>query len=202
MSKTQKIFLTLILVLAVFFRYYRIEEMPGGLFPDEAANGLDVNLMQQGHLQPFYERGNGREALFFYMEWASVSAFGKSPWALHSVSAAVGVLSVLVCFLLTRRLFLLDVQTYDSTFPPDAEFLRRQKNRAVNIALLAAFLLAASSWHVVLSRTAFRAILIPLFTGLVFYWLLCAYQASNLRRRLVFSFLAGAAFALGFYTYI
>ncbi|HVY68110.1 MAG TPA: hypothetical protein VHA30_04430, partial [Patescibacteria group bacterium] len=65
MTKNQKIIFAVIIVLAVFFRYYQITAMPGGLFPDEAANGLDINLMEQGHLQPFYERGNGREALFF-----------------------------------------------------------------------------------------------------------------------------------------
>ena len=64
------------MILAISFRFYQIAAMPGGLFPDEAANGLDINSMQQGDLQPFYERGNGREALFFYMLWGSVEAFG------------------------------------------------------------------------------------------------------------------------------
>mgnify|MGYP001560860997 CR=1 FL=1 len=88
MSTTQKYFLGAVIVLAIFFRFYKITEMPGGLFPDEAANGLDINLMQQGQLQPFYERGNGREALFFYMEWASVATFGASsrPFS-HSISS-------------------------------------------------------------------------------------------------------------------
>ena len=73
MTPKQKWLLAGIIILAIGFRFYQIKTMPGGLFPDEAANGLDINLMEQGHLQPFYERGNGREALFFYMEWASVA---------------------------------------------------------------------------------------------------------------------------------
>ena len=65
MTTKQKFLLAGIVALRGFFRFYALTSMPGGLFPDEAANGLDINLMQEGQLQPFYERGNGREALFF-----------------------------------------------------------------------------------------------------------------------------------------
>src|SRR4051812_13529038 len=147
MSGKQKLFLITILLLAVFFRFYQITKMPGGLFPDMAANGLDVNSMQQGHLQPFYERGNGREALFFYMEWASVVLFGKGVWQFSVVSALMGVLAVIACFLVTRRLFLIGKDF--KALAKDSDY-----HRATNIALLAAFLMAVSSWHVVLSRTA------------------------------------------------
>lgn len=207
MNLKQKLLLVGVLLVAIFFRYYQIAQMPGGLFPDEAANGLDVNLMQSGHLQPFYERGNGREALFFYLEWGSVSLFGKGPWQFHIVSALVGVLSVLACFYITRRIFLLEVDDNDE----------QKKSRAINIALLAVFLMAVSAWHVVLSRTAFRAILIPLFSGLTFYFLLKTYQSilpspihgegsgegfKNKRSTFIYAALTGAALAAGFYTYI
>lgn len=216
MSLKQKLFLAGIILLAVFFRYYQIIQMPGGLFPDEAANGLDINLMQAGHLQPFYERGNGREALFFYMEWASVAVFGKGPWQHHVVSALIGVLSVLMCFLVTRKIFLMDNVGAGFSRPGSgnkqlsseagghrpAPTIDALKNRATNIALLAAFLMTVSTWHIVLSRTAFRAILIPLFTSLVFYFLISAYQAKAGKKQLLYAFLTGASFALGFYSYI
>jgi hypothetical protein len=212
MSQKQKVFLLIVILLAVFFRFYKIHEMPGGLFPDEAANGLDINSMQQGQLQPFYERGNGREALFFYMLWGSVELFGKGPWQHHIVSALVGVLSVVFCFLLTRRLFKPKVQqaSWESEFDrtikegntAEQKKIIAEEKRATNIALLASFLMAASSWHVVLSRTAFRANLIPLFAALTFYFLLCAWQTASKGRRFIFAFLCGASFALGFYTYI
>lgn len=191
MTASQKWLLVAIMLVAVFFRFYQITNMPGGLFPDEAANGLDVNLMQQGHLQPFYERGNGREALFFYMEWASMEMFGRGVWQFHVVSAFIGVLATLLCFLVARQLFSIND-------PAD----RQVRWRATNVALLAAFLMAASSWHVVLSRTALRANLIPLVAALTFFFLLRTYSAATLRARLLWSALTGAAFALGFYTYI
>ncbi len=185
MTEKQKWLLLGIILVAIFFRFYKIAEMPGGLFPDEAANGLDINLMQAGHLQPFYERGNGREALFFYMLWGSVAAFGKGAWQHHIVSAGVGVVSVLLCFLLAQKLFSL------TNF-----------RKATTLALLASFFMATNTWNIVLSRTAFRANLIPLFTSLTFYLLLLAYSATTTRKRLLWAALTGASFALGFYSYI
>ena len=192
MSGKQKVYLILIVFLAVFFRFYQIVNMPGGLFPDEAANGLDINLMQQGHIQPFYERGNGREALFFYMEWASTAMFGKGQWQMHVVSSLIGVLAVVMVYFAAYRLFLISDE-------PDEQ---RKKKRAINIGLLAAFLMAVSTWHIVLSRTALRANLTPLFGALTLYFLLRVYHAQSQKAKYWFSILLGASFALGFYTYI
>jgi hypothetical protein len=182
-----------IIILAGFFRFYQIAAQPGGLFPDEAANGLDIISMQQGKLQPFYERGNGREALFFYMLWANVEAFGKGAWQHHSVSALVGLLAVLGCFFVTKKLFTIPVHQFE----PD-----KQQRDAIWIALLAAFLMAASTWHIALSRTAFRANLIPLSTAWTFYFGLVAVTAKTKLQQYVASCIAGTLFALGFYTYI
>jgi hypothetical protein len=190
MSKKQIWMLIGIMALAVFFRFYQINSMPGGLFPDEAANGLDINLMQEGHLQPFYERGNGREALFFYMLWGSVELFGKGPWQHHIVSALVGVIAVWACFLVTRKLF--------HIFASDDQ----QRERATTIALWATFFIAVSTWHVVLSRTAFRANLIAPVGAFTFYFLLETFSATELKKRLWWALATGAMFALGFYTYI
>lgn len=189
MTSKQKLLFAGILLIAIFFRLFLIDQLPGGLFPDEAANGLDINSMQQGDLQPFYERGNGREALFFYMLWGSVEVFGKTPFAHHLVSGLVGILTVAITFFLTRRLVLLADENGN-------------KDRATWIALLAMFLVAVSSWHIVLSRTAFRANLIPLFAALTFYFIIAAVQVGTRAKRYWMSILAGASFALGFYTYI
>ncbi|PIR96246.1 MAG: hypothetical protein COT92_02180 [Candidatus Doudnabacteria bacterium CG10_big_fil_rev_8_21_14_0_10_42_18] len=209
MTRTQKFILAGIIVLAIFFRFNLLGSMPGGLFPDEAANGLDVDLMYQGQIDPFYERGNGREALFFYMLWGGVQVLGKSPLTHHAVSALVGVLSVILCFAVTRRLFSPDLSFPRKRASANTEMNPwvepedgNKKNRAIYLAFLSSFLMAVSSWHTVLSRTAFRANLIPLFATLTFYLLLVAYQSQTFKKRLLFSFLTGASFALGFYTYI
>lgn len=191
MTKKQILILVGIVATAIFFRFYLITELPGGLFPDETANGLDINLMQQGHLQPFYERGNGREALFFYMLWGSVALFGKGAWQHHIVSSGVGVLAVILCFFVARKLF----SAFSAPTPENSR-------HAVYIGLLSSFLMAVSTWHITLSRTAFRANLIPLFAAATVYGLLVTYTASTKTKRIIWSAVTGAAFALGFYTYI
>lgn len=179
MAKNKKLFfLLLILTTASFFRLWQITSLPAGLFPDEAANGLDVLLIFQGELSPFFERGLGREALFFYLQAISVAIFGIGVWQLHVVSAIIGILTVLSVWLLARKLF-------------------NEK-----VAFFAAFFMATSTWHTTLSRTGFRAILVPLFSTLFFYFIYSAFKESSKNKRLLFAVLAGVNLALGFYTYV
>lgn len=177
-NKKDLLFLVLILVIGAFFRFYLIKQMPGGLFPDEAANGLDINNILKGHIQPFYGRGNGREGLFFYLLSLSVYFFGRGPWQHHIVSAAIGVLSIFATYIFTARFF------------------------DKKIALLASFLMAINPWHIVLSRTAFRAIMIPLFTSLAFYFMARTVQAENNKEQTWSAIFSGAFLAGGLYTYI
>lgn len=178
MNKKEFWFLAIILAVAVFFRFYLINHMPGGLFPDEAANGLDINNIFKGHWQPFFPRGNGREALFFYFEALSVYFFGRGVWQFHIVSATIGVLSVFAVYLMTSRLF----------------------NRSTG--LVAAFLMAVGTWHIVLSRTALRAIEIPLFISLAIYFMVRTIQAQSKKEQIWSAIFFGIFFAGGFYTYI
>lgn len=167
-----------IMVVATFMRFWQIGDYPGGLFPDEAANGLDINSIFKGDLQPFYEKGNGREALFFYVIAVVVALFGRGPWQHHVVSAGFGVAEVFVAYLLTSRLF------------------------GKRMAYLASFLMAVSAYVVTLNRTAFRANTIPLFTGLTLYFLVKYFQSPERKAKLWALFWSGVSFGLGFYTYI
>lgn len=171
-----------ILALAFFFRFWQIGHMPGGLFPDEAANGVDINSMFQGQIQPFYERGNGREALFFYFEAFSVLLFGRGVWQFHIVSALFGFASVVACYFLAKRLF------------------------DKRVALLSTFFMAVSAYAVTVTRTAFRASTVPLLATLTLFFLVKFFQTDeNLpggrRSKYWSAALAGIFFGLGFYTY-
>lgn len=168
----------LILLTALFFRFWQINTLPGGLFPDEAANGLDVNSILGGHIQPFYERGNGREALFFYFLAAAVSLFGRGHFQHHSVSAGFGFFEVLATYFLVKRLF------------------------GKNTALLASFFMAVSSYAATISRTAFRANTLPLFTVLALLFTVKFFQSEDKKTKFYSAGLAGIFTALGFYTYI
>ncbi|MBI4049666.1 MAG: glycosyltransferase family 39 protein [Candidatus Doudnabacteria bacterium] len=173
----------LIVILGIFFRFWRIDQLPGGLFPDEAANGLDVNAILNGDIQPFYERGNGREALFFYFLAISVALFGRGPWQHHIISAGFGLLAVVATYFLTKRMF------------------------GKRVALLASFFMAVSSYAVTISRTAFRANAVPLLSILTLYFLICFFsarggQTQEQKKKYWYAALSGLSFALGFYTYI
>ncbi len=170
-----------IVSLAWFLRTYDITSYPPGLFPDEAANGEDVLLILQGDTQPFYPRNNGREALFFYLQAALVKVFGIGVWQMHMASAIVGTLTVFAIYFATKPYF----------------------GRLSGV--LAALFLATSSWHLALSRTGFRAILIPLvlalFTAFVGL-LISAVKEKRFAASYVYAALAGLSFGSGFYTYI
>lgn len=167
----------LILALALFFRFWKICQLPGGLFPDEAANGLDVNSILGGDIHPFYERGNGREALFFYFLTLSVSLFGRGPWQHHIVSAAFGFASVIAAYFLIKKLF------------------------GKNVALLTTLFMGVSSYAVTISRTAFRANTVPLLATLTLLFIVQYFSSTDKKTKNLYAILSGAAFALGFYTY-
>jgi len=173
--------LAIIVLVGVGFRFYDLQMFPGGLFPDEAANGEDALLILDGDMRPFYPRGNGREGLYFFLQALSIKFFGIGYWQLKAVSAAIGAATVLAMYFATRPWF----------------------GRLAG--LMAALLLATSHWHVTMSRTGFRAILIPLFVALFTAWV--GYTLHKVKdKKLLASYgyaaLAGAALAGGFYTYI
>jgi len=177
-KKKEFIGIILILILATFFRLYQLESLPAGLFPDEAANGEDALLILQGNHAPFFERGQGRESLYFYLLSISLSLLGTGYWQIHLVSAIIGILTVLATWLLAKELF------------------------GSKTASLTSFFLAISPWHTILSRTGFRAILVPLISTLFFYFSYLVFKQTKKKKRIIFAILAGASLGLGFYTYL
>lgn len=177
-QRTTRLVFLGILLLAVFARTWRITTMPGGLFPDQAANGEDALSILAGDLQPFYERGNGREALFFYLQAGMIALFGVGVWPLFLASALVGIATVWATTAAGTRVF------------------------GTTVGLLSGLMLAANPWHVTLSRTGFRAILVPLAIALTVLFLSGIVRARTPRGRILHGLGAGAAFGLGWYTYI
>ncbi|MBI3305295.1 glycosyltransferase family 39 protein [Candidatus Parcubacteria bacterium] len=177
MDKRQRtwIFLGIILVVAIFFRFWQFTEFPPGLYPDEAVNGVNgLQAVETGNYQVFYPDNNGREGLWMNVQGLVSKALGPSPWALRVPSMVIGVLTVLGLFLLVRELV------------------------GDEVALVSAALLATSFWHTVFSRMAFRAILLPFVLTYLFYFLV-----RGLKRGRGSDFVgAGFFFGLGFHTYI
>lgn len=166
--------LTIILLWGTFLRLYRITEIPIGLYPDIAANGLDIHDIMQGFITPCYYRNGGREGLFFWFATPFVAIFGFKPWPIYLASATVGIITLMVMYWFGKTLF----------------------NR--RIGLLATLLLASSFYHILFSRLGYRVIMMPIFIMLT---LILLKRALTTHHRCEWIW-AGISLALGFYTYI
>ena len=168
-----------ILALAAFLRFFQLTEFPPGLSVDEAMDGNNaLEIRETGHPQVFYPEDGGREGLYISAASLSVAAFGNRAWALRLPAAIFGLLTVWGLYLLAAELV------------------------SIPTALLAAFFLATSFWHLVFSRMAFRAIAAPLFLVWGLYLMLAALRRARAGRPFLGGIvLAGAVYGLGFYTY-
>ena len=169
-SKTT-LFLIAIMAVAIFTRVYKLDSIPPGLWPDEALNGVQAI---QEPLKIFYPENQGREGLIMALDKFSFNTLGVSMFAFRIVPAIIGILTVLGVYLLALELF-----------------------RKKPLALLAAFFVATSFWHINFSRINFRAIMLPLVLCYSFYFLFLGMRKKNW-----WSFVAsGLIFGAGFYTY-
>lgn len=177
----------MILLMAVFFRFWDLGEMPPGLYPDEAMNGNNAlealyNTNSALGWKFFYPENNGREGLFINLQAISLAIFGNKPWALRGVSGIFGVLTVLGTYFLTIQLFGLKSPQSQKSQPktgrPKGEkFKNLQKNEIV--ALIASFFLATSFWHINFSRIGFRAIMAPAFLTWSLFFLLFSFRKMD-----------------------
>ena len=93
--------LTALLLLAFFLRISHLESLPLGLYPDEAANGVDaLHAIETRHFELFYPANFGREGLFINLQALSIWLFGNTMVALKFCSALFGTFTALGLFLL------------------------------------------------------------------------------------------------------
>lgn len=162
-----------ILAAGAFYRLYQLDLIPADMGWDMPYNFYDTRRVLQGEYLIFFPDNLGREGLFFYLSALCAQIVGLNPYSLKLTTALIGLLTIPALYLLARELF----------------------NREV--ALYAAALLALNKWHIVLSRSGFRVILLPLFAILVLYFLV---RALTTGRPLYFG-LTGLSLGLGLHTY-
>lgn len=173
-NRLEIILVFLLTFLAGFLRFFLLGEVPCGLFPDQALNGLDAIRLEEGMLSPIY---NGKEAMFIFLVAIVQQLFGFGLWQVFFASALVGTLTVPALYLFAR------------------EFANKK------LAFFSTFFLAVSGWHIALSRSGFRAILVPLLILLFGYFLVKALKAKSKRDKVIYYTLTATTFTLGFYTY-
>jgi 4-amino-4-deoxy-L-arabinose transferase-like glycosyltransferase len=164
----------LALATAVFLRLYNLGAWPPGLYRDEAFNGLDALRVLDGKPALFFTANNGREPLYITLTALSVALFGRTVLAVRLAAALVGSLTTWLVYKLGRSWF------------------------GWRVGLLAAWLWAITLWPVHLSRLGLRTILLPAVLALAFWLGTEAYRRNQIRWWLA----AGAAYGLGFYTYL
>lgn len=154
-------------------RFYQLDAIPQEMGIDMPVAYDNARDIMNGDYMIFASRAPGNEALFFYLVAAYGRLFGLSHFAIKFASALVGLGTVPALYATGRYLF----------------------NR--NVGLVAAALLAVSRWHVILSRTGYRLVMVPLFVAGVIYLV-----ARALRHGRATDFvLAGVLVGLGMYTY-
>lgn len=168
-----------IVLLAVFFRVYRLDEFPPALYWDEAFDALDALRVVRTTVHPIFFDGNfGREPLTIYLQAVGIFLMGAREWVVRVVPAMIGIATIPVLYRVGTLLY-------------------AGEERAKNIGVLAAGMLAVSFWHIQLSRTSLRVITFPLLNTITvwFFW-----RAWQNRRMLSFA-LCGIALGLTLYTY-
>lgn len=182
-ARSRRTWLTLavlaaILLGAAILRFWDLGTNPGGLYGDEAAEGLDAaRILNQPGFHPdwfvWFQGDGGREALFAYVVALVFHFVGISVLALRATAAAFGVAGVLGIAMLGRRFGTLT-------------------------GLTAAAWAAGSLWLVCVSRDGMRNAIVPVFGALALGALLL--WADRPSRRT--AALAGGAIALSaLYTY-
>lgn len=138
MARKTQFFLGVIILLAIFLRFFQLDINPPGLHGDEADIGytaysiLETGLSQYGsfNLLALQEASGGtRPPLYTYTLLPLVKLFGLSLFVERLPSAIFGVLSVIVLFLILKKLF-----------------------KTSSVALTGAFLLTVNPWAIHMSR--------------------------------------------------
>jgi len=170
-----------IFLLAAFLRLYRLPEVPPGLHPDEAMNGINaLQAWRTGHFQVFYPENGGREGLFINLQSLGLGLIGQNePWVLRLVSAIFGTLTVIAFYFFCREI------SDEST------------------ARLSALFMATSVWHMTISRLGTRPVsaLFFLLWGLYLFWRSARRLAEGSRWYVLEAVAAGLVYGLGFHTY-
>lgn len=157
MKKIEITIFSIILILAIFLRVFRLDSLPPALFGDEIDVGYQAYSLLKtgkdlsGNFMPLYIQSlsEHRTPLYLYSAVPFVALFGLNEWGVRLPAAFWGVISVIGIFLLSRKLF------------------------NTKAALITMFLLAVSPWHLQYSRASFEVTMLITFIiyGLYFFLL-------------------------------
>lgn len=159
--------LALVTVVAGFFRFYRLNELPPGLDETSARLGLQALNLSPVSWLPTLSADTGYSPVWVWLQAASIHVFGHNALALRLWPALLGTLAVVATWLWLRDWF------------------------GKRVAWSGAFTMAVAPWAVTISRSGLDPSLITLLVPLTL-WLSSRAQhtPSTLRYALLGSVLA------------
>lgn len=143
--KKEKMFLVFIIIIASFFRLYSLASVPPSASLDEVSIGWNaLSILQTGRDEygnpfPILLRAydDWRPALYLYFVLPFIKLFGLSAFSVRLPSVILSIVSVLAVYFLVKEFF---KKNTSNLFNPE------------KIALMTAFLLSISPWHIYISR--------------------------------------------------
>ena len=164
-----------VIALILFFRFYRLVEVPSQMISDHAEKLLDVGDVLSGKTFIFFQRNTGREFFQFYLTAAIVRLFdtGLSYLSLKIGTVLSGLVTLVYIYLLGKEM------------------------GSQRIGLLAVLFAGIAYWPNIISRFGLRFPIYPLFYAPALYYLVWGLHRRN---RLGF-ILSGLFLGLGLHGY-
>lgn len=173
-----RILLGAVILMTVFFRFYKLQEIPCGINNDAAWNGLYAHRILDGEpYTPFTNEAWGKSTFYFYLIALSFKLFGTSLTTLYLPCIIAGILTTIVMFLLARTLW------------------------NTQIALITSAVYGALAWTITFSRTGYRAALSPLCLALTGWLYYRAVDEKSTLKKLLYFAGTGVAIGTGLHTY-
>lgn len=172
-------FLATIVLVAAFFRLYRLDQLPPGFQFDQAFYVMDALKLLQGEFAIFFYQPGRSEPLYQYLLMPFVAFFGAdSSLGLKITGGLIGILTIPLVFGITHALY-----------------------QDARIGLFSALLTAISFWHIFYSRYGERIPLTLLMAILSFWFVWRALTQVSAARQTRTFVLAGVFTGLTLYTY-
>jgi len=177
-SKYQTFLIPLfILVLSLFFRFYKLGTLPKAFFGDEAALGynawsiLETGKDEYGKLFPITFRSfdDYKPGVYVYLTVPFVALFGLNQATSRAAAALAGSLLPVVLYLFLLKISKKQGESRSERGCPGAK----------SFSFFAALTLALSPWHIEISRTAIEAGVAVFLTMLALYFLLFKKKKFN-----------------------
>jgi hypothetical protein len=196
--RRQALALIAILTIGALFRLYRFNELPYGLWYDEADNGLWARqIVADPDFRPIYVSSTNLPAHFLYLIALSFRLVGDSKNGIRAVAVVFGMLTIVAAYHCGRELG--EAGPDSASARPEGPSPRAvplewaQSRSSVGLGLMLAFLLAVSRWDVNWSRIGMHGVTVPFFE----LWVVAALLRALRTRRLAAFGWAGVALGLG-----